>query len=787
MLKYRPIAIILALSSVMIGQARAADATPSPTEQVSTDTMTIEAQQLEMLLDRKMRAIGDAELRQDDKAIFGDRIDYDALNEELHVVGNTRIEQKGLVVLGPELRLQMSEREGEMKEPVFTFTRPPDTLQPSLASRAPGLAYDPDNPGSRIPGSTGKASTGFARGDAKRIAFEGPDKERLYKARYTTCEAGVDDWYLRASELELDHHTETGTAKHASVEFKGVPILYTPWIDFPFNRQRKSGLLAPSFGTTTKSGVELSMPYYWNIAPNMDATIAPRYLSKRGLQLQGEFRYLEPNYFGEDNLEYLPSDNQADRDRYYAKILHQHSFGRGWYGGLHIERVSDTEYFSDMSTSIVSTSRVNLPQRGNISYSDEIWNFTGLAERYQTLDEFSFPYQRLPQFTLKGEKDWDFLAGNVFGQWTKFDRSDHAPISQTMVSAPDTTLLTGVTGSRSVLYPSISVPLARSYGYITPKFGVHYTNYKLDDANFTLTDSDGNVTNSEFTSDSRSLPIFSLDSGLYFDRDFRVVKNTYTQTLEPRLFYVYIPYRDQSRLPVFDSGEADLSLSTLFSENQFTGHDRINDANQLSLAVTTRLIDSKTGLQRLAATIGQRFYFSDRRVGLPGADEITSSTSDIVAAITTRLRNHWNVDAGWQYNTDIERSVKSNIGARYNPEPGKVLNLSYRFTRERLEQIDLSTEWPLAARWYGLARWNYSLREDRPIEGLAGVEYDAGCWQARAVMQRVSVATDEDPNYAFFFQLELGGMTSIGTSPLSLLKRSIPGYTNTSLIPDETR
>jgi LPS-assembly protein len=230
-----------------------------------------------------------------------------------------------------------------------------------------------------------------------------------------------------------------------------------------------------------------------------------------------------------------------------------------------------------------------------------------------------------------------------------------------------------------------------------------------------------------------------------------------------------------------------LSLSTLFSENQFTGHDRINDANQLSLAVTTRLIDSKTGLQRLAATIGQRFYFSDRRVGLPGADEITSSSSDIVAAITARLRNHWNVDAGWQYNTDIERSVKSNIGARYNPEPGKVLNLSYRFTRERLEQIDLSSEWPLAARWYGLARWNYSLREDRPIEGLAGVEYDAGCWQARAVMQRVSVATDEDPNYAFFFQLELGGMTSIGTSPLSLLKRSIPGYTNSSLIPDETR
>lgn len=787
MLKYHAIALLFALPSVVIGHARAADETSSDKTAASPEAMVIEAQHLEMFLDRKMRAIGDAEMRQDDKAIFGDRIDYDVLNEELHVVGNTRVEQNGLVVLGPELRLKLDDREGEMKEPVFTFNRQPGAPVAAAASDTAGLtAYSTV---SRIPGASEEtsASTGFARGDAKRIVFEGPDKERLYKARYTTCEAGVDDWYLRANELELDHHTETGTATHASVEFKGVPILYTPWIDFPFNKQRKSGLLAPSFGTTTKSGVELSIPYYWNIAPDMDATIAPRYLSKRGMQLQGEFRYLDENYSGEDSLELLPNDSQADRDRYYAKIVHSHTFGSGWSGNLHIERVSDDQYFSDMTTSIVATSRVNLPQRGNLAYSDDVWNFSGLIERYQTLDELSFPYQRLPQFTLTGEKEWDYLSGNLYSQWTKFDRSDHAPISQAMVSAPNTSLVTGVTGSRSVLYPSISVPLARSYGYITPKLGVHYTNYKLDNAGFTLTDSDGNVTSSEFTSDSRSLPIFSLDSGLFFDRDFRVVKNMYTQTLEPRLFYVYVPYDDQSRLPVFDSGEADLSLSTLFSENKFTGNDRINDANQLSLAVTTRLIDSKTGLQRLAATIGQRFYFSDRRVGLPGAEEITSSTSDIVAAITARLRNHWNVDAGWQYNTDLERSVKSNIGARYNPEPGKTLNLSYRFTRESLEQIDISTEWPLASRWYGLARWNYSLREDRPIEGLAGVEYDAGCWQARAVMQRVSVATDEDPNYAFFFQLELGGMTSIGTSPLSLLKRSIPGYTNTSLIPDETR
>jgi LPS-assembly protein len=682
--------------------------------------------------------------------------------------------------------MRMDDREGEMKEPVFTFTRQTDPTAITASPLLPGTrTYDPDSTALRASG-IGKQPVNFARGDATKMVFTGPEKEKLYNARYTTCEAGVDDWFLKASELELDHHTETGTAHHASVEFKGVPILYTPWIDFPFNQQRKSGLLAPSFGTTTKSGFEFAAPYYWNIAPDMDATITPRYMSKRGMQLGGEFRYLNPNYFGEDNLEYLPNDSQAERDRYYAKIEHTHFFGNGWGGNLHIERVSDDQYFSDMSTNITSTSRVNLPQRGQLTYNDSIWSFVGLAEQYQTLDDLSFPYQRVPQLSLKGEKEWDYLSANFYGQWTKFDRSDHAPASQTMASDPRASLLTGVTGSRTVLYPSISMPLVRSYGYITPKFGVHYTNYKLDNPEFTLS-KNGVTTNSEFLSDSRTLPIFSLDSGMYFDRDFRVVKNRYTQTLEPRLFYVYIPHDDQSRLPVFDTGEADLSLSTLFSENQFTGNDRVNDANQLTMAVTSRLIDYRTGIQRLAATIGQRFYFSDRKVGLPGADQITNNSSDIVGAITARLRNHWNVDAGWQYNTDLERSIKTNLGARYNPEPGKVLNLSYRYTRERLEQIDISSEWPLSPQWYGLARWNYSLREDRPIEGLAGVEYDAGCWQARAVMQRVSVATDEDPNYAIFFQLELGGLASIGTSPLSLLKRSIPGYTNTSLIPDEPR
>ena len=277
----------------------------------------------------------------------------------------------------------------------------------------------------------------------------------------------------------------------------------------------------------------------------------------------------------------------------------------------------------------------------------------------------------------------------------------------------------------------------------------------------------------------------------------------YTQTLEPRLFYVYIPYQDQSRLPVFDTGIADLNMGTMFAENQYTGGDRINNANQLSMSLSSRIIDADTGEQRLAASIGQRFYFEDQKVCMPrnsitdpsdpdpskcsSKDPLrTGASSDIVTAATARLVNKWNIDTAWQYNNDTGETVKGNVGTRYNPEPGKVLNLSYRYTQKNLEQINASTQWPLGSSYYALARANYSLREGRIIEGLAGIEYDAGCWQSRFVIQRVQTAT-ADANYAMFFQLELGGLASIGSNPLQLINRNIPGYKSSGLLPDNYR
>lgn len=795
MLKSHLITGFTAVFLMLSLRAQADSETIATDEVVSPDGITIEGDKLELHLDREMRSIGNASIRRGKQQVFGDVIDYNVENDELHVVGNVRIELGDGTVKGPELHMRLSESIGEMRDASILINQPlkpepkltndyPFTVSPNKLSKK--LGNVPNEPISNNTLSSSEfynqkdgmddalavnpvpAST-QARGDAKAIFFEGQDKKRLENARFTTCAADVDDWYIKAKELAINDFTDSGTAKNAYIEFKGVPLLYTPWLSFSFNNQRKSGLLAPTFGSTSRSGFELTTPFYWNIAPNMDATLATRVLSKRGIQLQGEFRYLEDNFFGTDNIEYLPNDNQTSENRYYVNLKHQQTFGNGWSAGFGLEKVSDDQYFSEMSTRIITTSRINLPQQFNVDYSDETWAFNALAQKFQTLDNLSYPYERLPQLTLNGNKDIGYFNTNLNAQLVEFDRNAQAPVAPT--------------GTRFTLYPSISMPMYKSYGYITPKFGIHTTTYNLD-----------NVANNQ-QSQSRTLPIFSLDSGLFFDRDFKIVNRPYTQTFEPRLFYVYIPKRDQSSIPIFDTTDTDLNFATLFNENQYTGNDRINNANQVSLAFTTRFIDDTTGAQRMSASIGQRYYFSNQDVTLPGVNARDSNSSDIIAGVTANLRNSWSLDTFWQYNTDSSGMVRSSITSRYNPEPGKALNLSYSYRRDvttivnsvattnGIDQFNISGQWPLSPGWYGIGRFNYSLRESQLIESLAGLEYDAGCWQARAVVQRVTTATSE-PNYALFFQLELGGLASIGANPLNVIKRSVPGYVSSGMIPD---
>lgn len=675
--------------------------------------------------DRELDAEGDVELRKLGLRVNADKVHYDAPTDELHAQGHVRLQSDSTVAKGPELQLNLESQTGHMDQPQYL------------------LAAE------------------HARGQADRAEFLGKGKMQLEDASYTTCAPGQDDWFIRAGKLQIDRTTQEGVARNAWVEFKGVPLLYTPWISFPLSAQRKSGLLAPSFGTTGNSGTEFSLPYYWNIAPNYDATITPRYMQKRGLQLGGEFRYLQPNYFGTLQAEMLPDDKVSHTNRNALNIQHQQNFGYGFTGSLNVQRVSDNNYYRDLSTLVAKTSQSVLPQEGVLNYANGGLNILGRIQRYQVLQDplapITEPYARRPQIALNYNRLNLFASDlRLAGDFTDFRGSNL------------------VSGKRLVANPSISMPLTRSYGYLTPKIGVHYTRYSLDSATTGLPDATGTVRNYD-TNATRTLPIYSMDGALVFERDSSLFGQTMVQTLEPRLYYLYVPYKDQSRLPNFDSGEADFNFAQIFSENRFTGSDRISDANQLTLALTSRYLEPATGRERLRAMIGQRINFSTPRVTLVAAAP-QDRRSDFLASLGGLVAPGWRLDSAWEYNPNQQHTQRYNVAARYAPEPGKVANLSYRFNRNDLRQIDASAQWPLTFQWQALARWNYSIQDSRLLEGIAGVEYNKGCWALRMVLHRFATATQQTTN-AFFIQLELSGASSIGSNPLSLLRQSIGGYT----------
>lgn len=769
----RLIFALIAISTLSSGSARADDeAGQAPIMVAENATLPgaieIEGDSLQLRMDRQMRAVGNAVIRKDGQQVTGDEIRYDMQNDELQVDGNATITAGETKITGPLLRMRMSESIGEMRDVSIEFksSPPPPSNQDSsaLLNDDAILISDPkryleDNQSYSAQQKTSAFDN--IRASAKQVLFEGQNVKRLKNASYTSCAADVDDWYIKTNNLELNDYTRTGEATNAYVEFKGVPILYTPWMSFSYNNQRKSGFLAPLWGSTSRSGFELLTPYYINIRPDMDATVATRFLSKRGLQLQGEFRYLDENYSGINNFEYLDKDDMTGQTRFYAKLSHLQRFSEHWSGGYNLEKVSDDTYFSEMATRIQVTSRVNLPQTVFANYNSEHLTFNGTIQRYQNLDNISFVYQRLPQLTLSYNDEWKGFKTQTGAQYVNFQPMDE--------------MLNAAGGSRLSVYPSVSYPMKNSYGYITPKVGVQSTQYSLNN-NIPLGYSQ------EFNQINRTLPIVSVDSGIYFDRDAHLFDKNYTLTMEPRAYYVYIPYKDQSRIPIFDTSLNTLNQNSIFYENQFSGDDRINNANQMTMALTSRLIDSETGIERLAATIGQRFYFEDQRVTLPNASVNTRKSSDLLAGFTARLSSRLNLDTFWQYDPERSNTERNNFLLRYNPEPGKSFTFGYRYTANTLEQLDTSAQWPLGSGWYGIGRLNYSIRDSNAVQFLGGLEYDAGCWQARAVMQRVQTAT-ANANTAIFFQLELGGLTSIGANPLNVIKRNIPSYMRTYDLP----
>lgn len=677
--------------------------------------MFVHADRLQGHQDRELEAEGNVSLRKRGSAVFADYLYFAFPEQELTVTGHVRFEKEGDVVTGEKLFYNLDSESGFLEKPAYMFQQ-------------------------------------FrARGSADRMEMEGRTKMKVEKATYTNCDVGDDDWFLRVDRLELDRQRDVGVARNATVVFKGVPVLYSPYLDFSLSGHRKTGLLPPTIGSTGQSGLEVTQPFYWNIAPNRDATIAPRILARRGVMLNTELRYLEPSLGGEVRAEYLPDDREKQATRYGYSWQHQQRFGYGFSGGLNVQGVSDDSYFIDLSDKIAATSQTNLPREGNLFYDGDWWNLNARVQRFQTLQDplapVTPPYARAPQLTLNVNRQTDYYVDLALqGEYVDFD---HPSL---------------LNGRRYIVYPSLSMPLQTSYFYLTPKFGYHQTRYAFEDPNR--------------PDESRGLPIYSIDSAVTFERNARLWGRDFIQTMEPRLYYVYIPFRPQDQLPIFDTAVADFSLAQIFTENQFTGGDRINDANQLTAALSSRLINAVNGEEQLRFVLGQRYYFKEQQVAI-STERRDFDRSDVLAGVTGKISLNWRTDVGIQYSANTSRVERSNVALRYQPEIGKVMNFGYRFTRDTLEQLDLSSQWPIGGRWTGLGRWNYSLRDKRVLEGLVGVEYNAGCWAARFVMHRFVSATQEYIN-AMFFQLELNGVSKIGSSPLELLRQNVTGYSKTN-------
>ncbi len=564
-------------------------------------------------------------------------------------------------------------------------------------------------------GSYSLAGRGGGRGDVGRVEFLDRDRTRLHDARYTTCPAGREDWFLRARRLDLDTAADVGVARHVTLDFLGVPVLYLPYLRFPISDERKSGFLFPQLGYGSRLGTVVAAPYYWNIAPNYDATLTPRWMTRRGVQLQGEFRYLGYSSNGRLDAEYLPSDNLTGDDRAAGTYVHNHVFTPRWSASVNLRRVSDQSYVSDFGDRLSITSETHLPQNAQLDYRGPIWAFTARASDYQTIDRTiapgNRPYARLPQLLLTASHAGTDGAHYRFdGELVNFQRD------------------AGVTGQRLNVSPSVRLPLTPSYGFLVPEVGVRHIAYSL-----------------EQTSPERpsvTAPFASLDAGLYFDRSLRLRGARFEHTLEPRLYYLYVPHRSQDDQPNFDTSVPEFTFANLFRNSRFAGGDRIGDANQLTMALTTRLIDADGGAERLRASIGRIHYFDERRINLP-AGTAANANSDIAAEAVAWLPGNVHVRAATQWAPDQDRTMRGNLYLQHQPAPDKIVNVGYRYTRNELRQLDVSAEWPLTARWILRGRSLYSLRDvDRGnIDSFIGVEYRSCCWALRLYGRRGLVQT----------------------------------------------
>lgn len=589
-----------------------------------------------------------------------------------------------------------------------------------------------DTVGYQIAGSDGA-------GQAVVVDLLSPTRAELEEFDFTTCDPADPDWQLKARQVRLDLDRGQGVARHARLEFKGVPILYSPWLSFPLSDERQSGFLYPQFGFSSDDGLDLRVPWYWNIAPNQDATFTARWIQDRGAMLASEYRFLTPRQRGQAELEFLPSDNKADRDRYFGQLDYRASLRPGWWAAANLRRASDDDYFVDLGGDLADSAVQFLRSSARVRGTGRYWSADFLADSFQVLDEAvapgAEPYRRLPRVRFDYDRplprDLDF---RVDSELVYFDRDQ------------------GVTGGRLDLYPRLRWNLLAPGWFVRPEIGLRSTSYELSGAGQ--------------TSLSRTTPIASVDSGLVFERP--ADRGRRIQTLEPRLFYLYVPERNQDEIPRFDTAELTFGFSQLFHHNRFSGPDRQADANQLTLALTSRLIDTEDGQSPLDVSIGQIVYFSDLEVQLPGQPADRRSRSATVAEVNWRPRARLALSAGLQYDSIENETEVAQFGLSYRGRDARQVALGYRFRRDRLDQADIRARYPVRENMNLIGRLNYSFEESQTLEAMGGIEYESCCWAVRVTAREFIRDRDAETRRAVFLELHLKGLGSLGRRPYPL-------------------
>lgn len=704
------------------------------------------SQEIEGVNDRNMVMKKNAEIRRNGTVIQADEIEYNLDTDIAKGQGNVLLSSPAAKFLGPTGQIQLQSKQGWMEKPEYELKQ----------SRGSGYA--------------------------EHAQFLDDYRTYLTKPTYSTCNPGNFDWYFSSKDMLIDQAKNDATGEDGVLHFFDTPIFYMPYFSFPTDDNRRTGFLAPTVGLNTNTGFDITAPYYFNIAPNRDLILYPRYMSKRGFLLGGEFRYLEPTYSGLLKGEYIQNDSSFGANRWAYTWRHQQLVSPGMTAYANISRVSDDFYADDLGRTLGQAISRQFTQEAGVNYNIDGWSFLTRVQKFQTLQPdpkniVLAPYDREPEFNaLYRNLDWDGSIFTFQGNLTRFSYSS-------LLDSPGLAIPNRgyAAADRGFINTSISYPFITPGYFVTPKLNVRANTYNMM----------GNDNYPGMTQ-SFALPTMSLDSGLFFDRDAPELKSIFGKdmivTIEPRAFYVYTPYVDQTKIPLFDTASAGFGIAQIFSENTFVGNDRIADNNKLTVGVSSKILDADTGVERIRGTIAQRFDYKGQRVGLNGDQINAPAYSDLLFGLLTRLSGNINLDFANQYNQDLQRTVQSSTTASWRPAQRKMVNVSYRYNYNTtamstaIYQYELSGQWPITNSLNGIGRWNYDKITQQTLNTLAGFEYDQDCWAFRVAINRF-VNTSQLSTTQIFFQLEFKGLTGVGKNPIDIIRLNIPGYVPTNQKP----